>query len=215
MKIHAKPIVALVSGAIGLPGLLCQTVKLNPCLLNESGTSILADAFHTATGPEALIISWSVVENASDVYTYSYTVNNPAGDVLLPGSYAPGTPEIVDSFSLDFNAALPNAVVSGPIGGNSAFNFGAFGLYWVLYPDVVKAGTSSGQLSFQSELPPSPGNASASDDSPPSPWASPNGSPVPVPGTGNFSVPEPATTTLLALTALLLLPFGSTIRKFN
>jgi len=204
---------ALVSGAILLSGVLCQTAQAQG-LLNESGASILADVNGTATGPEALTVSWSVVENAPSDYTYTYTVNNPSGDVLLPGSYAPGTSEIVDSFSLDFNAALPDAVVSGPIGGNSAFNFGAYGLYWVLSPDVVRAGTSSGLLSFQSELPPSPGNASASDDSPPSPWASPNGSPVPVPGTGNFSVPEPATTTLLALTALLLLPFGSTSRKY-
>jgi hypothetical protein len=213
MRIHAKTIVALAAGAILLPGLPCQTAQAQG-LLNESGTSVLADSFGTAAGPEALTVSWWVVESTSGIYTYTYIVNNPSGDVLLNNNGTPTvTPEIVDSLALDFDATLPGAVVSGPTGGNGAYNFGAFGLYWDLSPGVVLAGASSGPLSFESDNPPMPGNASASDDNPPSPWSSyPDGQQVPVPD-GPGMVPEPTTAALLALAALLLPPFRSTVRK--
>jgi len=191
---------ALGCGAILLTIAPCQTAQAQ--LLNESGASILADVNGTTTAPEALTVSWSVVENASDVYTYTYIINNPAGDILLPGSYASGAPEIVDSFALSFNAAAPGAVVSGPTGGLVADNLGSAGLFWSIYP-VVDAGTNSGPLSFDSEDAPMMGNATASDDSPPSPWASsPDGQPVPIP-----NVPDSMNTTApLAGTLLLLLP---------
>jgi hypothetical protein len=212
MKRHAKSVVALALGAILPPGLPCQTTQAQG-LLNESGASILADVFGTAAGSEALTVNWSVVENASGIYTYTYTVNNPSGDVLLNGNDTPTvTPEIVDSFELDFNATLPGAVVSVPTGGDGAYTLSAYGLCWVLNPDVVLAGASSGRLSFESDNAPTPGNASASDDNPPSPWSScADGQPVPVPDAPS-DVPEPTTTALLALTALLLPPFGSARR---
>ena len=66
-----KPIAAVAVGAVLLSGMLCPAARAQG-LLNESGTAILANAFGTATGPEALTVDWSVVESASDVYTYSY-----------------------------------------------------------------------------------------------------------------------------------------------
>ena len=213
-----KRIVALGCGVILLAVALCQTAQAT--VMDISGASILADVDGTTTAPEALTISWSVTgvaDGASitgDLYTYTYIVENPAGDVLLPGSYDPGVSEIVDSFYLTFDASVSGAVVSGPTGGDGAYDFGAYGLYWVLNPDVVVAGSSSGPLWFTSDLPPSPGNASASDDNPPSPWSSyPNGQPVPVPGTGNFVVPDSMNTMALLGGVLLLPPFGSARRK--
>jgi hypothetical protein len=237
MKINAKSVVVLASGAIMLPGLLCQTAQAQG-LLNESGESILADALGTATGPEALIVSWSVVENASDIYTYTYTVNNPSGDVRLNNKGRPtSTREIVDSFSVDVNTRVPGAYLPGSqIGGSYQQNNGV-DLKW--YFGDVEPGHNSGPLSFESYLPPTPGDANAADANPPSPsfsipdgqnsslpwcsigdgkkppspWSSiPDGQQVPVPGP-LIGVPEPTTIALLALTALLLLPIRTTMRK--
>src|ERR1017187_2409213 len=210
MKIYSKTVVALVAGAILLSGLLGQTAQA--VLLTESGTSVLADAFGVNTGPEALTVSWSVVENVSLIYTYTYTVNNPVGDVVLNNNGSPtSTPEIVDAFSVAFDTTVPGAFVPGSqIGGLYDANNGVSGLFWAFA--AVNPGANSGPMSFQSELPPTLGNANALDQNPPSPWSSnPNGQQVPVPTT---SVPEPTSTTLLALTALLLLPFRSTISQF-
>jgi hypothetical protein len=215
MKRHAKPMVALIFGAILLPGLLCQTAQAQTAqwLLNESGTSILADAFGTATGPEALTVNWSVIENSWDIYTYSYTVNNPAGDVILNNQGQPTlTPEIVDAFSVGFNTTLPGAYLPfSQYGGYSDQNDGVNGLFWSFA--AVKAGSASPVLSFQSFLPPAWGDAGAQDANPPSPWSSiPYGQQVPVPDPPT-EVAEPTTAALLVLTALLLLPFRSTVRK--
>jgi hypothetical protein len=200
MKRHAQPIGALLSGAILLPGLLCQPAQAQTGLLNESGTSILADVNGTASGSEALTVSWWVVENSPADYTYTYIVNNPVGDVLLPGSYSPGSPEIFDAFSITFDASYPGAITSTPTGGSTANNLGAFGLYWTMSPGV-QPGNNSGPLSFQSAMPPVMGNASASDDNPPSPWSSsPYGQMVPVPDPP-AAVPEPPILVLLAMAA--------------
>ncbi|MGP8201389.1 MAG: hypothetical protein ACLQU4_18010 [Limisphaerales bacterium] len=203
MQKHSKPIKALGIGAVLSTIMLCQMAHAD--LLDMTGTSTLADAYGTTTGPEALTVSWSVVEDASDVYTYTYTVNNPAGDVLLPGSPNPGSPEIVDSFEVTFDASAPDAVVSGPTGGLFAENQGAGGLFWFIYP-VVEAGTSSGPLSFQSDDAPTLGNASATDDNPPSPWTSiDGGQQVPVPTT---SVPDAMSTAAPLAGAVLFLAAG-------
>ncbi|MGD0812309.1 MAG: hypothetical protein ABSA83_01785 [Verrucomicrobiota bacterium] len=202
MQIQSKPIKALCFGTVLLTVLLCRTAQAN--LLNESGTSILADVNGTTTGPEALTVSWSVVENPSDVYTYTYTVNNPAGDVMLPGSPNPGSPEIVDTFDVTFNASVPGAVLSGPTGGLIAENQGTSGLSWFMSP--VVAGTNGGPLSFQSDDAPILGNASATDDDPPSPWTSVNGGQqIPVPMT---SIPDAMSTAAPLAGVVLLLAAG-------
>jgi hypothetical protein len=211
MKIHAKPIIALACGAILICGSFCQTTQAKG-MLNESGDSTLADVNGAATGPEALTVSWSVVETAPSDYVYTYTVNNPADDVLLGGPNA-GSPEIVDFFSVDFNTLVTGAVVSGPTGGTGS-GVAAGGVSWGLDTPVVNPGTTSGPLSFDSELPPSPGDATANDSNPPAPWASfPDGQVVPVPGTGNFPVPDSTNSMALLAGVLLLLPFGSAMRK--
>jgi hypothetical protein len=203
MKLYAKPSVALASGAILLTSLLLgrEAQAQGVLLLNESGTSILADAYGTATGPEALTVSWSVVESVSLVYTYSYVVNNPLGDVLLNNNGSPTTsPEIVDAFGVGFNTTSPGAyIMNSQTGGTSDQNNGMGGLFWSF--TAVQPGTSSPILSFQSDLPPTQGYADAQDANPPSPWSSfPNGQTVPIP-----AVPEPATMALLTLTTGILL----------
>src|ERR1017187_10609746 len=130
---HPKTIVALAVGAILLSGLLGQTAQAQ-LLLNESGTSILADSLGANTGPEALPISWSVVENASLIYTYTYTVNNPVGDVVLDNTGTPtSTPEPVDAFSVGFDTTAGGAYISGSqTGGLFDENNGTAGLFWLL-----------------------------------------------------------------------------------
>ncbi len=194
-----KPIAAVAVGAVLLSGMLCPAARAQG-LLNESGTAILANAFGTATGPEALTVDWSVVESASDVYTYSYTIENPAGDVVLKSDGSPtSTPEIVDDFSVSFDATVAGAYVpSSQTGGTYQQNNGVIGLFWAF--DAVNPGGSSPTLSFESDLPPALGNANASGEPPPSPWASvPSGQQVPVPSV----VPEPPTFILMAGTLLL------------
>src|SRR5271165_1142241 len=99
MQTHPKIITALATGAILLPIFHGQTASAT--LLDESGASTLADAFGIPTGPETLTVNWSVVENAADIYTYSYTVQNPSGDDILNDNGTPtATAEIVDAFSV-------------------------------------------------------------------------------------------------------------------
>jgi hypothetical protein len=210
MKSHKKPIGALAAGAILLGGLLNQTAQAQSVLI-ESGTSILANVFGTTTSPEALTVSWFVVENtATAVYTYAYNVNNPSGDVMLSNTDQPtATPETVDGFSLSFNTTLPGAFIApgtAPIGGTLQNN-GANGLAWAFVP--VAPGSSSPLLTYQSNLSPANGNASADGGVPPAPWSTvPFGQPVPMPR----PTPEPTTTALFAL-ALVILPFGSSLRQ--
>jgi len=212
MKKNEKPIVALAAGAILLIGVLSQTAQAQSILV-ESGTSILANVFGTTTGSEALTVSWFVVENTtSDIYTYAYNVNNPAGDVVLNNNDTPtATPETVVNFALSFNTTLPGAFIppgTVPVGG-SLQNNGANGLAWAF--DPVLPGTSSPLLAFQSTLAPANGNASATGGIPPGPWSTvPFGQSVPLPR----PTPEPTTTALFALSLLFLLPFRSTLRRF-
>ena len=187
---HPKTIVALAVGAILLSGLLGQTAQAT---LITSGTAILANALGTASGPEALTVNYSV-NLTSGIYTYAYTVNNPAGDVILTGPNA-GSPENVDAFSVGFDTTVAGAyIAASQTGGVFDENNGTSGLFWAF--GAVNPGTSSGTLSFLSELPPTLGNANAQDANPPSPWSSfPNGQQVPVP----LTVPEPGTWALVAI----------------
>jgi hypothetical protein len=205
---------ALAFAALLPVGARCQTGN-NAGLLDISGTSSLADAFGTATGSEALSVNWSVVENPSLVYTYSFTIQNPAGDVLLNNNGSPtSTPEIVDAFSVGFNTTVPGAFIAGSqTGGLSQQNNGVDGLFWTFA--AVDAGTNSPTLSFESDLPPTLGNACAQGANPPSPWSSvPYGQQDPVPQTATQDVPDSATTfTLLAAVLLLLVPFRPAFLK--
>lgn len=199
--------VTLLSGAVN-PQIQAQG------LLNETGTATLADAFGAASGPEALTVSWSVVENASDIYTYSYTVNNPAADVVLNNSGSPTSqPAAVDAFSVAFDTTVPGALVAASqSGGIFDQNNGATGLLWLMSP--VTPGSSSPTLSFQSDSAPGLGDAGALGSTPPGPWSSaPSGQLVPVPSAGPTIVPEPKTTALLGFAALAFIPAGRLAKR--
>jgi hypothetical protein len=193
MKICGKPIVlGLASGAMLFAGVTCLNTQAAP--FSESGTSVLADAFGTDSGPEALTVSWSVNENMMGVYTYAYVISNPAGDVLLNSAGQPtGTPEIVDSYAVGFDTTVAGAYIAGSIaGGVFDLNNGVDGLSWQF--TAVPAGNNSPELTFESDLPPTMGDADAQDANPPSPWSSfPDGQPVPVPA------PLPDATSTLAM----------------
>jgi len=203
MKKQIKPFIAVAAG-ISLSALLCQTSQAGLAPGGSiSGTSILADALGANTGPEALVINWSVSESLSDVYTYTYIVNNPAGDQLLGGPNV-GSPEIVDDFAVDFNTTEPGALLPGTItGGTVGYPLAGAAVNWILFSPTVAAGTNSGPLSFESLDAPTMGIASAQDANPPSPWDSfPAGQPVPVP-----SVPDCGNTFALLGGAMTVLPF--------
>jgi hypothetical protein len=213
-----KPLLAMILGASLMTGLQCQTAQAQPIVLNpltpggpaDTGTSVLADALGANTGPEAITISWSVSESSNRVYTYTYTVNNPVGDVVLDNNGNPTlTPEIVDAYSVGFDTTQPgNYIMNSQTGGLVDLNNLSGGLFWAFTP--INPGTSSGPLSYQSDNAPAPGNANAQDRNPPSPWASdPDGQEVPIPTT----IPEPSTTILLAL-ASLFMPFRSRLFQF-
>jgi hypothetical protein len=207
MKRRIKPIVDLVCGAILLSGVLCPWVQAQSVVISSS-TSTLAPSVipiggYGANPQEYLVVSWSVTENTvSDVYTYSYTVKNPAGDVLLnPNGTLTSTPEVVDYYEVDFNTTANGALVGTPptpSGGGFVDVTGGY-ISWS-FPEV-NAGGASSLLTFQSDLGPGSGNASANDGDPPSPWASTglNGQQVPIPTP--ISTPEPTTTALLLHTA--------------
>jgi hypothetical protein len=215
MKTQVKPIITLVAGAILLSGAFSPTAQANTLI--SSGTSTLAPSVaptggYGANPQEYLTISWSVSENASDIYTYSYTVNNPAGDVLLnsDGSLT-STSEIVDDFDVTFNTTVPGAYLSGSQSGGAYDQVENVGLNWAFA--AVAAGSSSAALTFQSTLGPlALGNASANDADPPSPWTStsPHGQQVPVPQ----GVPERVAKPLLALPLLLLIFHFPLRRRF-
>ncbi len=221
MKNRIKSIVSLTSGAVLLCVGLCPTAQAQSVLI-EYGSAYLANTLGQTSGPEVITVSYFVVENLNtSLYTYDYTVNNPVGDILLNNDGSPKlsnpnnpnstTPETMDYFSLSFDATIPGSVVNPTVpvvnGNNGYFqNNGANGLAW-LFPAVSPG--NSVLIGFQSYLAPGPGNASASDSNPPSPWASnPYGQQVPVPR----AAPEPMTMALFGL-AFLLLPFRSNLRR--
>lgn len=180
-----NPIVALVSGAVLLSGLFCQTAQAQTIL---NGTAILA--VNAGVAADELTVAYLVADN-SGVYTYDYTVNNPGSD--------PGT---VASFEVGFDATSASVVPGSITGGLLREMITGSGVDWVA---VITPGNNSGTLSFESDKAPVFANANANGiPNPPAPWAStnPDGNQVPVPDPPNV-VPEPATAALLALTALL------------
>ena len=175
-----------------------------------SNQAVLADSLGVSSGPEALTVDY-VVSLTGGIYTYAYTVNNPTGDVILPGNSQAGNPEVVDSFSVSFDTLLPGEFISGTqVGGNSGDqNNGIAGLFWSF--SGIQPGSSI-TLSFESDNPPVLGNANASDANPPSPWGSvPDGQQVTVPG--SVTVPDGASTASLLGGVLLFLPFGLAKRR--
>jgi hypothetical protein len=214
MKIQIKPLIALISGPMLLTGLLCQEAQAQIITI-ETNTATLADALGVNTGPEALTVGYSVTENTiTKVYTYTYTVNNPTGDVLLPGTVNAGTSEIVDLFAVDFDAS-PTSLIAGSLtGGTIGFGQAGTGVEWLLLtPNITAGGNSTAlyggvPLSFESMNGPTMGNASAADGNPPSPWdSSPDGNPVPVP------TPDSTSTMALLGGVMLLLPLRSVIKN--
>jgi len=210
MKINGKPILALLPGAFLLMGVLCPTAQAQS-VIDPTTTYTLATVLGSQAPPEAITVTTEVTE-LDNVYTYTYIVNNPAGDVILSGGSGP---EDVGTFSLGFDTTQPGAYVANSMsGGQANLVLGNSGLTWVLAPaggpSAVAPGFSSATLSFQSLDGPTLGNANATDNGDsPSPWASnPSGQQVPIPQL----VPEPSTISLLA-GFLLLLPFRSKIVK--
>jgi hypothetical protein len=204
MKIRAMTAVVLASGAILLSGVEGKTSGAS---LIVSGTATLADISGNASGSEAITVNYSVSES-DGVYTYSYVLNNPIGDVLLNenGSLS-SIPEIVDAFSIGFNANGSGACSFGSqAGGIIDQDNGIGGLFWSFA--AVKPGASSPTLTFESDSPPIFGNANALDANPPSPWSSvPHGQQIPVP---EVEVPDSTSTLALLGGGVLLLGCFST-----
>ncbi len=203
MKNEMRP-AALVFGTIAMSTIMSQSLPAAP--LNETGSSILAPVIAPTGGyasnpQEYLTVSWSVVENLSDVYTYTYTVHNPAGDVLMNdnGSLTT-TPEVFDAFSVGFNTTAPGAYLTGTQTGSPSEEVNPTDLTWFFDPSIP-AGSNSPAVTFQSDLPPVPGASDASDGSPPSPWSvSALASTIPVPG----KVSDVMSTGVLGVTVLML-----------
>lgn len=203
MRTQTSAVRALeIAASFALACLLSQQSSAQT-LLDQTGTSILGPSLAPTGGyaqnpQEYLTISWSVIENNSGVYTYSYTLNNPTGDVLLnPNGSLTATPESVDYFSVSFNTTAPGAYMDGSQSGSPFESADSVDLAWFLNPSIA-AGGSSATLSYESDLPPASGYGDAAGGGPPAPWStisSPTGPALPVPDV--TSVPEPEISTLL------------------
>jgi hypothetical protein len=203
MKLQSKPIVALASGAILLLGVLCQSAQAQSTVTNESASAILAA--NNGVPADALTVNYMVLFTSGggpSFYTYDYTVVDPG-------------PGYVEGFNVAFNAELTGtdgaAVIPGTITGMDVGDFGEPSVNGVSWFVGINPGTSD-TLSFESPYGPTSSTANASGAfNPPSGWATtPGGQLVPVPNV--TTIPEPATTTLLAL-ALLVLAFRPNLLK--
>jgi hypothetical protein len=204
MRIQSKPIVALTFGAVLLFGGLCVTSQAQGVVgSNEiTMTATIPDSGNTA---DELVVQSVVTGPVGGNYTYTYDVFNPGTD-----------PAVVNSLTVDFNTAYPGAfgnfvnTPSGDIAQNTTGN----NLGWAFFVTPIAPGSSSGPLSYTSTLLPTSGNADATgNDDPPSPWAADTaGSQVLVPNVP--TIPEPATTTLFAV-SLLALVFRFSLLKLN
>ncbi|MGP8200228.1 MAG: hypothetical protein ACLQU4_12080 [Limisphaerales bacterium] len=224
MNTRPIPITVLATATALLQMALCQKAYSNG-RLDEAGVSILAPAVTPAGGfaadpQEYLRVSWLVVENASDVYTYSYTVQNPTGDVHLNGNGTSGTtPEAFNFFFVDFNTTLPGAYVSGSQSGTSLRKFSSDELAWFFAPGIG-AGSSSTTVSFESDLPPTWGRATAGDIASRPPWSAVFewGAELPVPGiasvSGTTAIPEPTTTELMFVAGSLAGVFCQGLKRW-
>jgi hypothetical protein len=187
----------LPAGAALLYGMLCLSAQAQSTL-----SANLASIANPGATSDMLTVDYGVSYTtgttgpASSYYTYDYTLYNPSTSGAL-----------VESFNVAFDASVPGAVYD--MTGN-AQNNGDAGLTWEV---SVLPGQNSEILSFESDYGPTMNNANAGGGneggSISAPWASdPGGQQVSVPNVA--PVPEPATTTLLTL-SLLLLPFRSCI----
>jgi hypothetical protein len=203
MKMQPKPIVALASGAVLLLSAFCQSAHAQT-VIDPTETVTLADENGNNTGPTAITVTYEVTQDTTvgdpgfGEYDYTYIVGNPAGDTAN-----------IANFSISFDASVSGAVVSGPTGAHVNQNNGANGITWFFSGGTaITPGHSSGTLEFFSDFAPIPGDANGSGTG--DAWGSePNGSEVPVPNV----VPEPATTTLLVMSPLLLLAFRRNLLK--
>ena len=179
MKIQPTTIIVLITGARFVCGPLGRTAQAQTIL---NGTNTLGDAGNIAA--DELSVAYTVTESG-DVYTYDYTI------------YAPSS-ATVSQFNIGFDASPANAYsVSG---GTFRQEIDGIGVDWYV---SVPEGGNSGTLQFQSDEAPGWGNANANGNpSPPTPWASTysGGQQLPVP----VAIPEPATTSLLAMAVLAL-----------
>jgi hypothetical protein len=196
MKMQSKPIIAFASGAILLLGTLCQTAQA------QSTIATLADS---NDGAANLTVDSTVTFDGS-VYTYDYTINNPSG----------GSSEVT-GFDVSFNANPANAafnLTGGDFGGTPS---GYSGVNWTFgfLVNPISQG-SSALVSFQSDYAPVGGaaNATGTDNAADgASWATaPNGDFVYVPAVPT-NVPEPVTTSLLALSSLLLVFRPNILKK--
>jgi hypothetical protein len=209
MKTHIKPIIVLVSGGVLLSAMTCQTARAQTTI--ESGTAYLIDVEGDSPSSPAgmnedLSVVYSVTELGS-VYTYNYTIQNPSGDVLLNGINA-GQPETINNFTISFDAQSGTTVLSTAPNGYSPLVLPGAGVTWSF--SSISPGGSTEEMSFTSPLGPGSGYGDVQDANEPSPWGGVGvGQPLPVPD----AVPEPATTTLLALTTVSLLLFRSMLRR--
>jgi len=200
MKTQSKPIVALASGAVLLFGVLCQTSHAQEII--ASNTVTLADANGNTSGPTTLSVQYEVTET-SGVFTYDYVVSNPLGD------YQGANPNYVGGFEVRFDAA--DAGITGLSGGFGSQNDGSSGVTWYL---AVAPGGNSGTLQFQSDNAYDLNTANATgSDNPPGPWNSLNSSEL-VAAPNPPVIPEPATTSLVAL-SLVFLALKPNILKFK
>jgi hypothetical protein len=194
MKTQSKPIVALASGALLLCGVLCQSAHAQAIILGPT-TVDLADVNGTDSGPDALPVTYEVTQFTSGPYTglydYSYIVSPSAAE-----------PAYVLGFEVEFNAAYSGAVVGTPTGGLASQNSEYSGITWATFIAPGETPDANDTLTFMSDQAPILGNANASGSAAPGPWASaPDGQQVAVPYTP--AVPEPATTSLLAMALLI------------
>jgi hypothetical protein len=196
MKVSPYPFFVPPAGAALLMGLVCLSAQAQ-----STGSATLASIANPGVASDMLTVDYAVSYTSgpnSSYYTYDYTIYNPGTSGAL-----------VETFNLAFDASQPGAVYD-LTGG--AQNDGNAGITW----DVsVLPGQNSETLLFESDFGPTMNNANAGggneDGGISAPWASdPGGQQVSVPNVA--VVPEPATTTLIML-SLLLLPFGSHIFK--
>jgi hypothetical protein len=199
MKNNAKPIVALLSGAILLLGGLCQTTQAQGIVAGTMTDMLIlgSTAIGVTDSPTTDINVDSWVTQTGSLYTYNYIIHDPTSDT-------------VGQFSVSQNPGV-TVTMTPTTGIFENANGSTILWFWTTAPPVPANGGVSPTLSFTSTEAPVLGDANATDSgSAPSPWATVStlGQELYVPQ----AVPEPTTTALLA-GCLLFLSFRSTIFK--
>jgi hypothetical protein len=186
MKSQSKPIIAFAAGVFLFAGALTQSARAQGVW--TSNTVSLAAANNNPA--DALSIQYVVTYDGTSTFHYTYDIMNPSTDTGYVGT-----------FEVSFDSTKLDAVetpAGGSFGGISFTEDGVSGVTWKV---AVAPGASSGPLSFDSIYSPDPTTANASGAPSPNSWASlPNGQLVV--GPNPPVVPEPATISMLGLTAL-------------